>query len=159
LPKIITFCERHGSVEVLIVDDGSGDATAAVVKDVAARHTFVRLVSNPGNRGKGYSVRHGMQESTCDWILSTKADRFSTIDEVEMLGAAVEGENAAVGIGSLAVDRSLVGVHQSPLREWSGRFFNIVMRFATCLPFRDTQCGFKLFRQDAARAIFARQRL
>ena len=60
---------------------------------------------------------------------------------------------------SRALDRSLVGVHQAAFREWSGRIFNVIMRIATGLPFRDTQCGFKLFRKDAAEVIFSRQLL
>src|SRR5262249_45214025 len=122
LPKLIAFCERHGSVEALIVDDGSRDETAAVVRGGAARHSFVRLLSNPGNRGKGYSVRHGMQKAEGDWILSTDADLSSPIEEVEKLIAAVDREQAAGAIGSRALDRSLVGVHQSAMREASGRF-------------------------------------
>jgi dolichyl-phosphate beta-glucosyltransferase len=159
LPKLEQFCKRHGSVEVLIVDDGSRDATAAVIQEFAQRHPFARLLQNPGNRGKGYSVRHGMQEAHGDWILSTDADLSSPLEEVDKLLAAVDREKAAAAIGSRALDRSLVGVHQAALREWSGRAFNLVMRLSTGLPFRDTQCGFKLFRTDAARAIFPRQRL
>jgi hypothetical protein len=100
-----------------------------------------------------------MREAQGDWILSTDADLSSPIEEVEKLLSAVERDGAAAAIGSRALDRSLVGVHQSAMREWSGRAFNIVMRLATGLPFRDTQCGFKLFRRDAARTIFERQRL
>ena len=159
LPKLAQFCERHGSVDLLIVDDGSTDSTAAVVQVFAKRYTFARLLQNPGNRGKGYSVRHGMQKAQGDWILSTDADLSSPLEEVEKLLAAVEREQAAAAIGSRALDRSLVGIHQAPLREWSGRTFNLVMRATTGLPFRDTQCGFKLFRKDAARIIFPRQRL
>jgi dolichyl-phosphate beta-glucosyltransferase len=159
LPKLAQFCERHGSVEVLIVDDGSKDSTAAVIREFAARYPFVRLLQNPGNRGKGYSVRHGMQEAHGDWILSTDADLSSPLEEVDKLLAAVERDQAAAAIGSRALDRSLVGVHQAAMREWSGRLFNVVMRAATGLPFRDTQCGFKLFRSDAARVIFPRQKL
>jgi len=159
LPKVAQFCERHGSVEVLIVDDGSRDSTAAVIREFAQRHPFARLLQNPGNRGKGYSVRHGMQEAQGDWILSTDADLSSPLEEVDKLLTAVANEQAAAAIGSRALDRSLVGVHQAPLREWSGRAFNLVMRLSTGLPFRDTQCGFKLFRNDAARVIFPRQRL
>jgi len=159
LPKLAQFCERHGSVEVLIVDDGSKDSTASVIREFAARHPFVRLLQNPGNRGKGYSVRHGMQKAQGDWILSTDADLSSPLEEVDKLLAAVEREQAAAAIGSRALDRSLVGVHQAAMREWSGRLFNVIMRAATGLPFRDTQCGFKLFRSDAARVIFSRQKL
>lgn len=159
LPKMAQFCERHGSVEVLIVDDGSQDSTAAVIQEFAARYPFARLLQNPGNRGKGYSVRHGMQRAQGDWILSTDADLSSPLEEVDKLLCAVEKEKAAAAIGSRALDRSLVGVHQDALREASGRLFNVIMRVATGLPFRDTQCGFKLFRNDAARVIFPRQRL
>jgi len=119
----------------------------------------VRLLQNPGNRGKGYSVRHGMEKAQGDWILSTDADLSSPLEEVDKLLAAVEREQAAAAIGSRALDRSLVGVHQAAIREWSGRLFNVIMRAATGLPFRDTQCGFKLFRSDAARVIFPRQKL
>jgi dolichyl-phosphate beta-glucosyltransferase len=153
------FCERQGSVEILIVDDGSKDSTAALIQEFANRHPFARLLQNPGNRGKGYSVRHGMQKAQGDWILSTDADLSSPLEEVDKLLSAVEREKAAAAIGSRALDRSLVGVHQAAFREASGRVFNVVMRAATGLPFRDTQCGFKLFRKDAAHAIFPRQRL
>jgi len=159
LPLLVAFCERRGDTEVLIVDDGSRDTTADVVAEYAKRHPFLRLLRNPGNRGKGYSVRHGMDEATGEWILSTDADLSSPIEEVSKLQAAAEKAHAAIAIGSRALDRSLVGVHQAPLREWGGRLFNLVMRVATGLPFKDTQCGFKLFRRDAARAIFPRQKL
>ena len=159
LPLLVAFCEGRGDTEVLIVDDGSRDTTADLVAEYASRHPFLRLVRNPGNRGKGYSVRHGVGEATGEWILSTDADLSSPIEEVSKLQAAAEKAQAAIAIGSRALDRSLVGVHQAPLREWGGRLFNLVMRVATGLPFKDTQCGFKLFRRDAAQAIFPRQKL
>jgi glycosyltransferase involved in cell wall biosynthesis len=159
LPRMLTFCRHHGSVELLVVDDGSRDATAALIEDLANDHAFVRLLKNPGNRGKGYSIRHGMLEAKGDWILFTDADLSSPLDEFYKLMTAAQSKHAVIAIGSRALDRSLVGVHQSALREWSGRFFNLVMRVATGLPFRDTQCGFKLFRKDAAQTVFSRQLL
>jgi dolichyl-phosphate beta-glucosyltransferase len=141
--------------EVVVVDDGSRDGTAALV---TARTGIVRLVSNPGNRGKGYAVRNGMLAARGDWILSTDADLSAPIEELGKLIAAVRQENAVVGIGSRALNRKLVRVHQPVMRELSGRAFNLVMRLVTGLPFRDTQCGFKLFHRDAARNIFSRQR-
>jgi dolichyl-phosphate beta-glucosyltransferase len=159
LPKLEQFCTHHGSVELLIVDDGSKDSTAALIQEFAAQYPFARLLQNPGNRGKGYSVRHGMQKAQGDWILSTDADLSSPLEELDKLLNAVEREKAAIAIGSRALDRSLVGVHQGALREWTGRVFNVIMRAATGLPFRDTQCGFKVFRKDAARVIFSRQLL
>ncbi len=120
---------------------------------------MIRLLKNPGNRGKGYTVRHGMLDSKGEWILYTDADLSAPIAELDKLIAAAERENAQVAIGSRALDRSLVGVHQSAFRELSGRAFNLVMRSVTGLPFRDTQCGFKLFHSKAAREIFSRQQL
>ncbi len=137
-----------------MVDDGSRDATAQVARDAG-----VRLVSNPGNRGKGYSVKHGVMQAKAEWCLVTDADLSAPIGELDKLWSAVERERAQVAIGSRAVDRSLVGVHQSPLRELSGRCFNLAMRIVTGLPFQDTQCGFKLFESTAARQVFPRQQL
>jgi glycosyltransferase involved in cell wall biosynthesis len=140
--------------EILVVDDGSRDGTAALVEK---RGGLVRLVRNPGNRGKGYAVRNGMLAAMGDWILSTDADLSAPIEELGKLIDAARRENAVVAIGSRALDRQLVKVHQPMMREFSGRAFNVVMRVVTGLPFRDTQCGFKLFRQDAAKEIFSRQ--
>jgi glycosyltransferase involved in cell wall biosynthesis len=144
--------------EVIVVDDGSRDGTARVVEDFARTSACLRLLKNPGNRGKGYAVRHGMLEAKGEWILYTDADLSTPITEFEKLCRAAMEQNAGVAIGSRAVDRSLVEVHQPALRELSGRAFNLVMRAVTGLPFRDTQCGFKLFRADLARQIFSRQK-
>lgn len=144
--------------EVIVVDDGSRDRTASLVEEYGKKHPSVRLLRNPGNRGKGYAVRHGMLEARGEWILSSDADLSTPIDEIRKLQAAAAERNAVIAIGSRALDRSLVEVHQPAFREYSGRFFNIVMRLVTGLRFRDTQCGFKLFRADAARAVFSRQK-
>jgi dolichyl-phosphate beta-glucosyltransferase len=164
LAAIIAHLQRKkfASAEIVVVDDGSRDGTAAIVEKVIATkpdYPSLRLLRNPGNRGKGYTVRHGMLEAAGEWILYSDADLSAPIGELDKLIAAAERENAQVAIGSRALDRSLVGVHQSPFREISGRVFNWVMRMVTGLPFRDTQCGFKLFRADAARAIFSQQTL
>ena len=144
--------------EVIVVDDGSRDGTAGVVREFTKESGFLRLVKNPGNRGKGYAVRNGMLEAKGEWILYTDADLSTPIAEIEKLCRAAGEQDAAVAIGSRAVDRSLVEVHQPALRELSGRCFNLVMRMVTGLPFRDTQCGFKLYRADAARQIFSLQK-
>jgi glycosyltransferase involved in cell wall biosynthesis len=141
-------------VEVVVVDDGSRDSTADV-----AREAGVRVLQNPGNRGKGYSVKHGVLEAKGEWVLFTDADLSAPIDEVEKLWNAAAREGAMVAVGSRAVDRSLVGVHQPLMREAVGRVFNLVMRLITGLSFRDTQCGFKLFQTKAAQKVFPRQQL
>jgi glycosyltransferase involved in cell wall biosynthesis len=156
LTRIRQYLDSAGweFAEILVVNDGSRDATAKV-----ARASGNRVLENPGNRGKGYTVRHGMLEAKGDWILYTDADLSAPIEELEKLWTAVKREKAEGAIGSRAVDRSLVGIHQPVLREFVGRFFNLVMRIVTGLPFRDTQCGFKFFRSGTARQIFSRQQL
>jgi dolichyl-phosphate beta-glucosyltransferase len=117
------------------------------------------VLDNPGNRGKGYSVRRGMLDAKGDWALLTDADLSAPIEELDRLWRAVEKEHAQSAIGSRALDRSLIGVRQPRFREIMGKFFNFTMRVITGLPFHDTQCGFKLFESAAAREIFSRQTL
>jgi glycosyltransferase involved in cell wall biosynthesis len=117
------------------------------------------VLANPGNRGKGYSVRHGMLRAEGDWVLFTDADLSAPIAELDKLMRAVEQHRADVAIGSRALDRSLIGVHQSWFREQAGRVFNLMVRLVVGLPFWDTQCGFKLFSSHAAREVFRRVRL
>lgn len=156
LAKIKDYLRRSqwDFIEILVVDDGSRDGTAEV-----ACQAGMRLVSNPGNHGKGYSVRHGILEAQGEWILFSDADLSTPIEEVDRLWASAERENASVVIGSRAVDRSLIGIRQPFLRDRIGRLFNLVMRLIIGLPFRDTQCGFKLFESKAARSVFSRQLL
>lgn len=140
--------------EIVVVDDGSRDATAKLAEAAGAR-----VLRNSCNRGKGYSVRRGMLEARGDWALFSDADLSAPVEDLETLWSAVERENAVCAVGSRALDPSLIGVHQSAFRERVGRLFNLLMRLETGLPFRDTQCGFKLFQTSAAREIFGRQRL
>jgi glycosyltransferase involved in cell wall biosynthesis len=160
LPGTLQAIERYLKndawefAEIVVVDDGSSDRTAAV-----ARAAGARVLENPGNRGKGYSVRHGMLEAKGEWSLLTDADLSAPIEELDRLWRAAGHERAEVAIGSRALDRSLIGVHQPAFRETMGKLFNLVMRIITGLPFRDTQCGFKLFQTAAASEIFRRQRL
>jgi len=159
LDLVVAYLERarFSFAEVIVVDDGSKDGTAAVVEKYQRTHPAVRLLKNPGNRGKGYAVRNGMLDAKGDWILFSDADLSSPIEELDKLLDAAQRSGAAVAIGSRALDRSLVAVHQSGFRETSGRIFNFVMRTLTGLPFQDTQCGFKLYRASAAKAVFSRQ--
>jgi glycosyltransferase involved in cell wall biosynthesis len=145
--------------EVIVVDDGSRDGTVRVAEEFRARVPSVRVLRNPGNRGKGYSVRHGMMEAKGDWTLFTDADLSTPIEELEKVWTAAQEARAQVAIGSRALNRSLIGVHQPFFRESAGKLFNLTARVVTGLPFWDTQCGFKLFQANAAREIFRRQRL
>jgi dolichyl-phosphate beta-glucosyltransferase len=145
--------------EMLIVDDGSRDGTVRVAESFATRANRLRVLRNPGNRGKGYSVRHGMEQAAGEWALFSDADLSTPIEELETLWAAADARKAQIAIGSRALDRALIGVHQSAIRETAGKLFNLGVRVITGLPFHDTQCGFKLFETRAAREIFKRQQL
>ncbi len=161
LTAIFCYLETSGCAdyEVLVVDDGSTDGTAAAAEQFIAKHPRMRLLRNPGNRGKGYSVRHGMLEARGDWVLFSDSDLSAPIEEVERLLKAATEQGAAVAMGSRALDRSLIQIHQSWFRETAGRTFNLLMRILTGLPFADTQCGFKLFQRRAAQEVFSRQRI
>jgi glycosyltransferase involved in cell wall biosynthesis len=148
---------RQLDAEVIVVDDGSRDATPQIVAQWQAELPGLRLVSNGSNRGKGYSVRHGMLEARGRVALFTDADLSAPIEEADKLLAALE--HADVAIGSRAVDRSLIGIRQSPWREFAGICFNLLVRVLTGLPFVDTQCGFKAFVLERARIIFEQQRI
>jgi glycosyltransferase involved in cell wall biosynthesis len=145
--------------EILVVDDGSTDGTVQAAEQMRASYPALRVLRNPGNRGKGYAVRHGMLESRAEWALFTDSDLSSPIEELDKLWQAAGRDGAQVALGSRALDRRLIGVHQSFFRENVGKLFNLGMRLATGLPFHDTQCGFKLFEARAARQIFERQLL
>ena len=161
LQKVISYVDRLELefAEILVVDDGSTDHTLSLAEQFARLHPCVRVLQNPGNRGKGYAVRHGMLAAQGDWRLFSDADLSTPMEEFAKLFCAVERCAASVAIGSRAIDRSLIKVRQPVFREAAGKFFNFVMRAAVGLPLRDTQCGFKLFSRAAAEIAFPRQLL
>ena len=142
-------------VEVIVVDDGSKDKTIQVSESFRGEIPNLRVITNGENRGKGYSVRHGMSEALGRIVLFTDADLSAPTEEVEKLLPAMQ--NHEVAIGSRAVDRSLISVHESPFREFAGIIFNKIVRLILWLPFVDTQCGFKAFRREECRVIFEQQ--
>jgi dolichyl-phosphate beta-glucosyltransferase len=144
--------------EVLVVDDGSTDRTAAVAESFHGKLTGLRVLSNGTNRGKGYSVRHGMLEAQGDMVLFTDADLSAPIEEAEKLLRPLNN-GYDVAIGSRAMDRSLISTRQSIFRETAGIIFNKIVRMVLRLPFVDTQCGFKAFRRERCQIIFEQQRI
>jgi len=156
LEKIAAYIrERRPNTEVLVVDDGSTDLTVQVAESWKDRIPGMRVLSNGTNRGKGFSVRHGSLDATGEIVLFTDADLSAPIEEADKLLAALQSYDVA--IGSRAVDRSLIEVHESPFREFAGIVFNGIVRLILWLPFIDTQCGFKAFRRERCQIIFKQQ--
>jgi dolichyl-phosphate beta-glucosyltransferase len=159
LEKVLSYIAQHSwGAEVIVVNDGSRDNTAELVRGLAEKNPILRLIENPGNRGKGYSVRSGMLNARGRMILFADADLSSPIEEVSKLLQALEN-GADVAIGSRWL-RSEVQTQRQPLhRQLFGRIFNLLLRITLGLRFRDTQCGFKLFRRRAVETIFPLQRI
>ena len=144
--------------EVIVVDDGSTDATSEIVRRVFAPEGNIatRLIQRPVNRGKGAAVRVGLSEAAREIALFSDADFSTPIEEAPKLLEPIFAGELDVAFGSRALDRRLIGNRQVWYREQGGRLFNLAVRFATGLPFWDTQCGFKAFRLDVFRPILAR---
>jgi len=140
------------------VDDGSNDATATVVRKAAEKHPSIVLHQNDGNKGKGYSVKQGVLSSRGHFVLMSDADLSTPIEEIGKLFAELE-EGYDIAIGSRSVSGSEIRQRQAWYRQLMGKTFNKIVRAVAVSGFRDTQCGFKLFTGNAARMVFARQRI
>jgi dolichyl-phosphate beta-glucosyltransferase len=159
LKRIAEYLPTLGvRTEVLVVDDGSTDRTAAVAESFRGKLSGLRVLSNGTTHGKGFSVRHGMLEAQGDMVLFTDADLSAPIEESDKLLTALNNGHD-VAIGSRAMDRNLISTHQSIFREFAGIIFNKIVRIVLRLPFVDTQCGFKAFRRERCRIIFQQQRI
>ena len=150
--------EQNWDVEILVVDDGSRDGTPDVIREYARVHSQIHLVQTPGNRGKGFSVRNGMLHARGDICLFTDADLSSPISEAQKLFEAIRA-GADVAIGSRWLRAELQTGRQPLYRQAFGRIFNMVLRLFLGLHFKDTQCGFKAFRREAAQTIFPLQKI
>ncbi len=157
LEAVVACIRAKGwDAEVVVVNDGSTDSTAQIVTDIARRAPEVRLLENPGNHGKGYSVRNGVLHALGDVVMFTDSDLSAPIEEADRLFAAIAG-GADIVIGSRWLESGRQ-THRQPLyRQFFGRCFNAVCRMVMRLPFADTQCGFKAFTRTAAQTVFQLQ--
>jgi dolichyl-phosphate beta-glucosyltransferase len=159
LDKVLAhIAERAWNAEVIVVDDGSRDATASIIRGYAERHSAVHLLQNPKNSGKGYSVRNGMLHAQGEFLLFSDADLSSPIYESSKLFAAL-ANGADVAIGSRWLRSELQTERQPFYRQFFGRIFNLLLRIVLGLKFKDTQCGFKAFSARAAKLLFPRQKI
>ena len=158
LEKIKQYlAENCGNAEVLVVDDGSTDRTTEIVEKHRAAWPCLRIIQNPANRGKGFSVKHGSLQARGEIILFTDADLSAPITEMPKLVQPIQNGHCDIAFGSRAIDRSLIGIRQSLFREYSGRIFNVFVHVIAGLPFKDTQCGFKAFRRTSILPVLERQ--
>jgi dolichyl-phosphate beta-glucosyltransferase len=156
LQKIIKYLtQQYKQSELIVVDDGSSDGTAAVAESAARDSGSIptRVIRYEENRGKGYAVRLGLLAASANVVLFSDADLSTPITEAPKLINPIRGSECDLAFGSRALDRSLIGIHQPWRREQGGRVFNLIVRLATGLPFWDTQCGFKAFRMSVCRPL------
>lgn len=147
------FLLAHPEIEkIVMVDDGSTDGTREILAREAPKELPIEIVWYSKNAGKGYAVRRGVLETSSEMVLISDADLSTPLDEIRTLSQHLDRFDVA--IGSRAIDPSMVRKRQPWYRQTMGKTFNVLMRAITGLPFRDTQCGFKLFRGDVAREIF-----
>ena len=147
--------QNNPSSELIVVDDGSSDDTSPVAEKAMASPgaAGTRVIRYEPNRGKGFAVRTGLLAASAEIALFSDADLSTPITEMPKLLEPIRTGRADLTFGSRALNRSLIGVHQSWRREQGGRVFNLLVRMATGLPFWDTQCGFKAFRLSVCRPL------
>lgn len=143
---------------VCVVSDGSTDSTSQIVSEFCATHPQFHLIESKPNRGKGFVVRRGMLETEAEWLLFSDADLAAPIEEVEKLFAAVS-DSVPIAIGSRPLRDSRLEIRQPWYREAAGRAFNLMVQLFAVRGIKDTQCGFKLFRNDVAKDVFKRSKL
>jgi len=162
LDRVLEFLTGASyQADVIVVNDGSNDRTALLVQERVPRYRAaghdLRLLTNKPNRGKGYSVKRGLTEARGQIVLFSDADLSSPITEAPKLIEPIFNNVADVTFGSRALNRKLIGKRQPLLRDLGGRVFNILMQTITGLRYKDTQCGFKAFRREAALPVFQLQ--
>ncbi len=160
LSRILSYLKsRNYDYEVVVVDDGSTDSTVNSVQHfVKSEGGRVRVLGGEENRGKGYATRKGVLAASKEYVLFSDADLSTPIEELEKLAVALDS-GSDIAIASRALPDSDVRIHQNWLRERMGKIFNLILRVFGLTWYKDTQCGFKMFRKDVAQKLFSRSRV
>jgi dolichyl-phosphate beta-glucosyltransferase len=160
LKKVYDYLSKQSmSFEMIVVDDGSSDRTAAIAEQFFASRGEGRVIKNDINHGKGFSVRRGVLQSQGQYILFSDADLSTPIEEIEKLSQRIADGRCDIAIASRAQRESDVRIAQAWYRKLMGQIFNIFVQLVAVPGIRDTQCGFKYFRRVAALHSFSQQRL
>lgn len=152
------YSQQTYPYDVLVVSDGSTDGTEKLTREFAALHPEFKYMGYAQNRGKGFAVRHGIENATGDLILFCDADLATPQEETEKLLVHM-CNGADVAIGSRSLRESNLEIHQPFYREFLGRAFNKMVQILAIKGIADTQCGFKMFTKKAAKDIFSRCKL
>jgi glycosyltransferase involved in cell wall biosynthesis len=150
------FVHKDMPYEILIVDDGSKDSSLLIIKHESQKNSNIKVLINPQNKGKGYSVREGVMASCGEYILCVDADLQVPINEVDSVMPYInQGED--IICGSRRIKRSLATEKELSSRVAASRLLNIAAKMVLALPVSDSQCGFKCFKRAVARHIFSKQ--
>ncbi len=157
--EIISFAgENRYAYELIVVDDGSTDATFDVVQALNSEMPQLSIVRHPRNLGKGMAVKSGFLAARGETVLFTDADHSTPIDELPKIMTQIH-RGYDVVIGSRALPDSIIDEHQPLYRELMGKTFNLLVRILTVHGIHDTQCGFKAFNRESCEPVFRLQRL
>jgi dolichyl-phosphate beta-glucosyltransferase len=162
LPTLRKVCEYLSGqkyfYEIIVVDDGSTDNTLQMARDFARTNEHISVLTNEQNRGKGYTVRHGILSANGEYIFFTDADLSTPIEELEKCLPYLNNGYSVV-IGSRSMPDSDIVVHQPWYREKMGKIFNFLVKITLLKGIIDTQCGFKGFEKEAAKKVFSKSRI
>lgn len=156
LDAIKLYMDSRGTsdYEVIVVDDGSIDGTPGISQASSLFSSGkLKLIRNERNKGKGFSVKKGVEKAAGDYIVFSDADLSTPISEMEKLLIELKS-GADVVVGSRASRDSQVIVRQPLLRQTMGKVFNLLVRLILSESISDTQCGFKAFRREPAKELF-----
>jgi dolichyl-phosphate beta-glucosyltransferase len=159
MPSLFQYLKNNfANWEVVLVDDGSTDGTSLLLSQIEKEHPGVRALRSERNYGKGNAVRVGMKAAKGNMVLFSDADFSTPIEDASKLLQALS-QGSDVAIGSRGLNSSNVEIRQSWIRENMGKTFNRIIKMLLPIPFQDTQCGFKMFRKQAADVILPRMQM